>query len=38
MARRTGERNVQIGIGLPNPVLEVPGQLPVAWARTVSES
>ena len=25
-ARRTGERNVQIGIGLPNPVLEVPGQ------------
>jgi alkanesulfonate monooxygenase SsuD/methylene tetrahydromethanopterin reductase-like flavin-dependent oxidoreductase (luciferase family) len=24
---------VQIGIGLPNPVLEVPGHLPVAWAR-----
>ena len=36
-ARRTGERNVQIGIGLPNPVLEVPGQLPVAWARRAEE-
>ena len=37
MAWRTGERNVQIGIGLPNPVLEVPGQLPVAWARRAEE-
>jgi alkanesulfonate monooxygenase SsuD/methylene tetrahydromethanopterin reductase-like flavin-dependent oxidoreductase (luciferase family) len=36
-ARRAGERNVQIGIGLPNPVLEVPGHLPVAWARRAEE-
>jgi alkanesulfonate monooxygenase SsuD/methylene tetrahydromethanopterin reductase-like flavin-dependent oxidoreductase (luciferase family) len=28
---------VQIGIGLPNPVLDVPGQLPVAWARRAEE-
>jgi alkanesulfonate monooxygenase SsuD/methylene tetrahydromethanopterin reductase-like flavin-dependent oxidoreductase (luciferase family) len=28
---------VQIGIGLPNPVLEVPGHLPVAWARRAEE-
>ena len=28
---------MQIGIGLPNPVLEVPGQLPVAWARRAEE-
>jgi alkanesulfonate monooxygenase SsuD/methylene tetrahydromethanopterin reductase-like flavin-dependent oxidoreductase (luciferase family) len=28
---------VQIGIGLPNPVLEVSGQLPVAWARRAEE-
>jgi alkanesulfonate monooxygenase SsuD/methylene tetrahydromethanopterin reductase-like flavin-dependent oxidoreductase (luciferase family) len=31
------EPNVQIGIGLPNTVLEVPGQLPVAWARRAEE-
>ncbi|HJW61062.1 MAG TPA: LLM class flavin-dependent oxidoreductase, partial [Actinomycetota bacterium] len=28
---------MQIGIGLPNPVLEVPGHLPVAWARRAEE-
>jgi alkanesulfonate monooxygenase SsuD/methylene tetrahydromethanopterin reductase-like flavin-dependent oxidoreductase (luciferase family) len=28
---------VQIGIGLPNPVLDVPGRLPVAWARRAEE-
>jgi alkanesulfonate monooxygenase SsuD/methylene tetrahydromethanopterin reductase-like flavin-dependent oxidoreductase (luciferase family) len=28
---------VRIGIGLPNPVLEVPGRLPVAWARRAEE-
>jgi alkanesulfonate monooxygenase SsuD/methylene tetrahydromethanopterin reductase-like flavin-dependent oxidoreductase (luciferase family) len=31
------ERNVRIGIGLPNPVLDVPGHLPVAWARRAEE-
>jgi alkanesulfonate monooxygenase SsuD/methylene tetrahydromethanopterin reductase-like flavin-dependent oxidoreductase (luciferase family) len=28
---------VRIGIGLPNPVLDVPGHLPVAWARRAQE-
>jgi alkanesulfonate monooxygenase SsuD/methylene tetrahydromethanopterin reductase-like flavin-dependent oxidoreductase (luciferase family) len=28
---------MQIGIGLPNPVLEVPGRLPAAWARRAEE-
>ena len=28
---------MRIGIGLPNPVLDVPGQLPVAWARRAEE-
>jgi alkanesulfonate monooxygenase SsuD/methylene tetrahydromethanopterin reductase-like flavin-dependent oxidoreductase (luciferase family) len=28
---------VRIGIGLPNPVLDVPGRLPVEWARRAEE-
>jgi alkanesulfonate monooxygenase SsuD/methylene tetrahydromethanopterin reductase-like flavin-dependent oxidoreductase (luciferase family) len=28
---------VRIGIGLPNPVLDVPGRLPLAWARRAEE-
>ena len=28
---------MRIGIGLPNPVLDVPGQLPIAWARRAQE-
>jgi alkanesulfonate monooxygenase SsuD/methylene tetrahydromethanopterin reductase-like flavin-dependent oxidoreductase (luciferase family) len=28
---------MRIGIGLPNPVLDVPGRLPLAWARRAEE-
>jgi alkanesulfonate monooxygenase SsuD/methylene tetrahydromethanopterin reductase-like flavin-dependent oxidoreductase (luciferase family) len=28
---------LRIGIGLPNPVLDVPGRLPLAWARRAEE-
>jgi alkanesulfonate monooxygenase SsuD/methylene tetrahydromethanopterin reductase-like flavin-dependent oxidoreductase (luciferase family) len=28
---------MRIGIGLPNPVLGVPGQLPIAWAKRAQE-
>ncbi|MFL6218751.1 MAG: LLM class flavin-dependent oxidoreductase, partial [Actinomycetes bacterium] len=28
---------MRIGIGLPNPVLDVPGRLVVAWARRAEE-
>ena len=31
------EHNVRIGIGLPNPVLDVPGRLVLAWARRAEE-
>jgi alkanesulfonate monooxygenase SsuD/methylene tetrahydromethanopterin reductase-like flavin-dependent oxidoreductase (luciferase family) len=31
------EGNVRIGIGLPNPVLDVPGHLVLAWARRAQE-
>jgi alkanesulfonate monooxygenase SsuD/methylene tetrahydromethanopterin reductase-like flavin-dependent oxidoreductase (luciferase family) len=31
------EQDVRIGIGLPNPVLDVPGRLLVGWARRAEE-
>jgi alkanesulfonate monooxygenase SsuD/methylene tetrahydromethanopterin reductase-like flavin-dependent oxidoreductase (luciferase family) len=32
-----GGTTLRIGIGLPNPVLDVPGRLPLAWARRAEE-